>query len=77
MCISVLVELRTPLDVALMFLSGYALARPLSSLVQKSIIPVDLDYTSYIPLNGNKTQNALVLLHGLLYVRSDSFSAAV
>lgn len=55
-----------------MFLSGYALARPLSSLVHKHVIPVDLNYASYIPPNGNKTQNALVLLHGLLYVRSDS-----
>jgi hypothetical protein len=54
-----------------MLLSGYALVRPLSSLVQKSILPVDLDYTSYVPLNGNKTQNALVLLHGLLYVLND------
>lgn len=52
------------------FLSGYHLARPLSSSsVRAHTTAVDLDYTAYIPPNGNKTEGALLLLHGLLYVR--------
>lgn len=42
-----------------------ALARPLSSSTQQNPTPVDLDYAAYIPPSGNKTDRALVFLHGL------------
>lgn len=57
------------LSLTLAFLSGRALARPLSSSTQQNPTPVDLDYAAYIPPSGNKTDRALVFLHGLLYVR--------
>jgi hypothetical protein len=60
---------KLSLNFLLKFLSGYALARPLSTSVRGDTAPVDLDYTAYIPPNGNKTEGALLLIHGLLYVR--------
>lgn len=30
--------------------------------------PVDLEYDKLVPQNGNETEGALVILHGLLYV---------
>ncbi|KAJ3967270.1 alpha/beta-hydrolase [Lentinula raphanica] len=44
--------------------AGYK--RKHSTLLNASVKPVDLDYAEIIPPNGNKTQGALVLLHGLL-----------
>ncbi|KAE9389493.1 alpha/beta-hydrolase [Gymnopus androsaceus JB14] len=40
--------------------------RNYTSITNPSIKPVDLDYTETIPPNGNKTQGALVLVHGML-----------
>lgn len=30
--------------------------------------PIDLEYDKLVPSNGNETENALVIMHGLLYV---------
>ncbi|KAJ4480170.1 alpha/beta-hydrolase [Lentinula aciculospora] len=55
-----------------MSLSRLALKRALnckgnfSHYAKPSVQPVDLDYTVSIPSNGNETQGALVLVHGLL-----------
>ncbi|GLB44834.1 putative alpha beta-hydrolase [Lyophyllum shimeji] len=38
---------------------------PRRHMSSENIVPVDLDYASYIPPNGNKTDGALVILHGL------------
>ncbi|KAJ3743997.1 alpha beta-hydrolase [Lentinula detonsa] len=40
--------------------------RNYTSLINASVKPADLEYTETIPSDGNKTQGALVLVHGLL-----------